>query len=82
MNFRCDLTQDAANIKIKIYTAGFRAVKEIVMPGTIIGGRVDRQIPASELSKLSNGVYYYVVSGKNLEGDKAAVSPRLLVIIK
>jgi hypothetical protein len=80
--FRCDLTQDAKNLKIKIYTMGFRAIREVTLAGILEDGRVDRSIPAADLARLANGIYYYMVTGENGQGARAKSPPELLIILK
>jgi hypothetical protein len=78
----CDITQDALNIKIKIYTTGFRAVKEITVPGIIKAGRVDAHVEERDISNLAGGIYYYTVKAENGQGVKAKAPPGVLVIIR
>ena len=82
MYFRCVLTQDAQYIKIRIYTMGFRAIEEITIPGTVTAGRVDRNLPSWELSRLANGIYYYTVAAVNENGVKAKSGVEVLIVLR
>jgi len=79
--FTCTLTQAADTLKIKIYTTSFRAISEIVLPGSHAAGHVNVTFASQKLANLANGLYYYVVEGTNA-GGKARSKPGVLVVLK
>jgi hypothetical protein len=78
----CDLTQDASKIKVRIYTTGYRTVKEINIPGPLDMGRVSVDVAAREFSRLAAGIYYYTVAAESSSGAGAKARPKILVIKK
>jgi len=77
-----DITQDAESLTIKIYTTGFRAVREIVIPGIISAGRVNAHVNERDIGNLANGIYYYTVTGESAGNTKAKALPGALIILR
>jgi hypothetical protein len=80
--FGCSLTQDASEIILSIYTAGFRKVEKIEIHGTVPAGRVYRALQAREFNKLASGIYYYKVEATSLDDRKAKTGPGIFMILR
>jgi hypothetical protein len=82
VNVTCTLTQSAAKVSLKIYTASFRLVLVKEWNGDFSAGRFEQRLSSYELARLSAGVYYYVIAGERKTGEKARTKPGVMVVLK
>jgi hypothetical protein len=83
LHLQFNISQDADRITFKVYTVGFRAVKEKTWTGNFSAGRIsDVTMPAREFSNYANGTYYYVIEGESTQGKKARSRADIIIILK
>lgn len=79
---RFTITRDADRIRLKIYTADFRAIKEMEWDGDFQAGEVNRSIAMRNFGDLANGTYYYLISAEMKQGGTIKSRPDTLIILK
>ena len=74
------LNKVCETLKVRIYTCNYRRVYEAEIKGSF-DANAQLQISASALNKLSNGVYYYIITGQTEQSEKAfaAIKPMILI---
>ena len=82
LKIKFEITQPCKTIKIKIYTTGYRLIKQITQPRNYNSGDNNIEIEGRYINKLANGVYYLIITVKNLEGKEINSKPQILVIIR
>ncbi|MCX8094566.1 MAG: M6 family metalloprotease domain-containing protein, partial [Candidatus Goldbacteria bacterium] len=75
-------TQNFNFIKIKIFTSSFRLIKQIVIEDVYFPGENLLIINKKYLSQFSNGVYYFILYIKNMDGEEVRSRPEILIILK
>jgi hypothetical protein len=75
-------SQGHSNMKIRIYSAGLRCVREYEFPDAPWAGTRSLSIPAASLTGLANGSYYYVITAENSKGQKVKSGIPCLVILR
>jgi hypothetical protein len=68
--------------KIRIYTSGYRMIKQITVPGNYVTGINTIEIERKYLTQLANGIYYIVVNMVDNKGDYITSKPQILVVLK
>ncbi len=68
-----NLTRDCDTIKFRLYTAGFRLIKEAVFSGTYYAGDNALAINTGEIKNLASGIYYCVLTASGA-GNKTPAS--------
>jgi len=76
------LTGSIKTIKVKIYTSGYRVIKQITKTGDYVSGYNKIEIENRYLMNLANGTYYLIVSAINNSGKQTSGKPVVLLVIK
>ena len=77
------ITQASNNIKIRIFTTGYRLIKQIIFadkiynPGTII-----LNIESKNLNNLANGIYHIIIYAINSDGEESRSKPEEFILLK
>jgi hypothetical protein len=79
---RFTITREAIKITLKIYTAGFRAVKEEEWDGDFPPGEVSRSVAIREFNRLASGAYYYLIIADLKQGNTVRSKPDMLIILR
>jgi hypothetical protein len=82
LNLRFTITREAVKITLKIYTAGFRGIKQVDWYGNFPAGEVDRSVAPSNIGNLANGTYYYIIIAELKQGGTIKSKPDMLIILK
>jgi len=82
LKIRFEITQKCKIIKVRIYTTGFRLIKQITQTENYGVGTNDVKIENRYLKDLANGVYYILIEVMNTKGGKTQSKPEVLVILK
>ncbi|MBP7791744.1 MAG: CIA30 family protein [Candidatus Goldbacteria bacterium] len=82
LKIRFEITQPSKLIKVKIYTTGYRMIKQIVYEGNYNAGENTETIKREYLKTLANGVYYIIIDVRRTEGDYLNSRPEELIILK
>jgi glutathione peroxidase-family protein len=82
LNVKFNITQECKKISIKIYTVGFRLVKNIERDGINNKGTIEIKIDNKYFKNMGNGVYYFVISGTNTEGKYIRGKPETIILLK
>jgi|DewCreStandDraft_4_1066084.scaffolds.fasta_scaffold02977_18 O-glycosyl hydrolase len=77
-----EITQASKVIKVRIYTSGFRLIKQIAQVGNYVVGRNTIEIESRYLKNLANGTYYIVITAINNKGVSVNSKPVTLIILK
>lgn len=80
LSIRISVTGSVSEIKIRVYTVGFRRVLEIPA-GSASAGEATAAISKEQIKPLSSGIYYVVVSGVSESGKILFSKPRNLIIM-
>jgi endoglucanase len=85
LKIRFNMTQKASVIKFRLYTVSFRLIKYSEIKDSNKG--LDRganiiSIPGAILSGLSDGTYYYIISGKDLKGTEIRSKADKIIVLK
>jgi hypothetical protein len=75
------LTRHASQVRFKLYTAGFRLVRDVKLKGTHAKGGNIAAIGANDAGPLANGTYYYVITAEG-GGDKCSSRLGTFIVIK
>ncbi|MBP7793334.1 MAG: hypothetical protein KA120_09800 [Candidatus Goldbacteria bacterium] len=78
------VTQESKTMKVKIYTMGFRKIKEIKFTDkTYEAGKTNvLKIPEKYLKDMAAGTYYAIIIAKNSEDAEVRSNPEVLIILK
>jgi hypothetical protein len=77
------LTQDAASVKLIIYTSGLRLVRRVDISGPDTAGLKNKPVPVPQtLGALANGAYYYYFEAKSVNGKVIHSKLNVLVVLK
>jgi len=76
-----NVTWEIKLVKVRIYTVGFRVVKQIIKE-VENGGRINIIIERRYLERLASGTYYLVLIIKDNEGKDIYSKPQILIIIR
>jgi len=78
------VTQESKTMKVKIYTTGFRKIKEIkFVDKTYEAGKTNvLKIPEKYLKDMAAGTYYAIIIAKNSEDAEVRSNPEVLIILK
>ena len=77
-----EITQASKVIKVRIYTSGFRLIKQITQVGNYVVGRNTIDIESRYLNNLANGAYYIIITAINNKGVSVNSKPSVLIILK
>jgi len=77
-----EVTQASKAIKVRIYTAGYRLIKQITQTGNYTVGRNTTEIENRYLENLANGAYYVIITAINNTGKQVNSKPVILIILK
>jgi hypothetical protein len=77
-----EITQKCSIIKVRIYTTGYRLIKQITLTDNFNTGINSIEIKSRYINNLANGVYYLVVVGRNSKGEEVSSKPAMLIILK
>jgi len=67
---------------VRIYTSGFRLIKQIAQVGNYVVGRNKIDIESRYLNNLANGAYYIIITAINNKGVSVNSKPSVLIILK
>lgn len=76
------LSKSAKELSVKIYTSGFRRVKNLDFKGSYTAGPNLQVCPKTNTADFSPGTYYYVATAKDAAGNEAKSKIGILLIIK
>jgi len=78
------VTQKSKMIKVRIYTTGYRLIKQITFADkTYNAGVINKiNIPDKYFTSLANGAYYLIIYAKNFKGEEVKSKPETLLIIR
>jgi len=77
-----NITQACKTMKVRIYTSGFRLVKQITQTGNYTVGRNVIDIESRYIKNLANGSYFVIITAINKQGKQENSKPEILVILK
>jgi hypothetical protein len=77
-----EITQASKVIKVRIYTSGFRLIKQIAQVGNYVVGRNTIYIESRYFKNLANGTYYIIITAMNNKGVSVNSKPVVLIILK
>jgi len=75
-------TKRLKDVSFRLYTSGSRLIREQKSPGYMFAGGAIITVPESILASLSNGTYYYVITGETEKGESVRSKSKTLLIIK
>jgi hypothetical protein len=78
------VTQKSKMIKVRIFTTGYRLIKQITFADkTYNAGVINKiEIPDKYFRSLANGAYYLIVYARNFKGEEVRNKPETLLIIR
>jgi hypothetical protein len=76
-----ELTQASKVIKVRIYTGGYRLIKQITQVGNYAVGGNTIEIGSRYFKNLANGTYYMVITAINNKGVSVS-KPVILIILR
>ncbi|MCX8094282.1 MAG: glycosyl hydrolase family 18 protein [Candidatus Goldbacteria bacterium] len=82
LRIKFDMEGTCKLIKVKIYTVGFRMIKEFIFEGNYMVGENTINIERKHLYKLANGIYYILINAEQTDGISVKSCPDELVILK
>jgi hypothetical protein len=77
-----NISRTPQSVMMKIYTAAFRAIRNIEWTTGIKKGDNSLSVPVWKLGQIGNGTYYYVIIAKDLEGRQAKSRAGELIILR
>ena len=77
-----ELTQASKVIKVRIYTGGYRLIKQITQVGNYAVGGNTIEIGSRYFKNLANGTYYMVITAINNKGVSVNSKPVILIILR
>jgi type VI secretion system secreted protein VgrG len=80
LNLVTDYTVNMSEVRLEIFTSGYRKAREIVT-GPVLSGKRIVVIPADKLKDLSRGTYFMKITAKDINGrsDKGYIN-RLVIL--
>ena len=81
LKIKIKLNKACGTITLKMYTAGYRRVFEKSYSGSF-NGNTQFTAAANNFKRLSNGMYYYMITGKTSENQTATSKIESMIIIK
>jgi hypothetical protein len=82
LKIRFEITQASKEIKIKVYTTGYRLIAQVTKEGNYVVGRNVIEVESWNLRKISNGTYYIVITAINKKGESVNSKPVVLIILR
>jgi endoglucanase len=82
LNIGVYISQAPAEVKVRIYTMGLRAVRDLAADFTPEPGDNRFTVPKDRLAGLASGSYCYVITAKNSAGQRAVSKASVLIILK
>jgi hypothetical protein len=78
------VTRPVVSVKIRIYTAAFRLIREIERntAEAAFGNRMSAAIPQYAIGTLANGTYYYVITVLDDLGKETRSLPKTMMVLK
>lgn len=75
-----DYPADLSDLRMDIYTSGYRKVREL-SAGPVLSGKRIVTLQADGLKGLSRGTYFFIVIAKDINGkdDKGAIGKVLIL---
>jgi len=80
LNIKCTLSQNASSVTLKIYTTGFRLIREVKLGANVTAGEKTFVIASKKFSDLANGTYYYYIEAQNSKADAKSKTTQLIII--
>ncbi|MBP7792882.1 MAG: rhamnogalacturonan lyase [Candidatus Goldbacteria bacterium] len=77
-----NITQACKTMKVRIYTSGFRLVKQITQTGNYTVGRNIIDIENRYIKNLANGSYFVIITATNKQGKQESSKPEILIILR
>jgi hypothetical protein len=80
LNLSLDYPADTTDVRLDIYTSGYRKVREISL-GPVLSGKKVMAVPVDKLKELSRGTYYIKIISKDINGkdDKGRIN-RIIIL--
>jgi hypothetical protein len=82
LNIKFKLTQPVKTIKIRIFTSGFRLIKQITQENNFIAGQNTVVIDNRYLRNLANGSYLLVINATTSDRKQINSKPVVLIILR
>jgi hypothetical protein len=76
------LTKNASKFSMKLYTSGFRRVRDFNFTGAYFAGENVSVFPGQNLSGLASGTYYFIAEAEDDTGNRAKSKIGILILIK
>jgi len=77
-----NISRTPQSVMMKIYTAAFRAIRNIEWTTGIKRGDNSLSVPVWKLGQIGNGTYYYVIIAKDMEEQTARSKAGEFIIIR
>jgi len=77
-----EVTNNVRLIKVRIYTVGYRFIKQIIKEGVYNAGYNEITIERRYIGDIANGVYYIIVECVESKGDKIKSKPIVFVVLR
>ncbi|MBP7792879.1 MAG: hypothetical protein KA120_07450 [Candidatus Goldbacteria bacterium] len=77
-----EITQACKIINVRIYTSGFRLVKQITQTGNYTVGRNVIDIESRYIKNLANGSYFVIITAINKQGKQESSKPQILIKLR
>jgi endoglucanase len=77
-----NITRDCSGIKFRLYTTGFRLIRETEYQGTYYAGDNILQVDTESMKNLASGIYYYVLIATAQGKPDHASSEGELIVVK
>ena len=77
-----EITQACKTIKVRIYTSGFRLIKQISQAKNYTVGHNVIDIESRYIKNLSNGSYFVIITATNKQGKQESSKPEILIILR
>jgi hypothetical protein len=81
LKIKVTLNKGCGSLKLKIYTTAYRRIFEKEFSGNFSGDTI-LTAGADNFRNLSNGVYYYIITGTNPAGEAASTPIKVMIVIK
>jgi len=84
LNISFKVSKRSKMIKVRIFTTGFRLIKQIIFADKIYNAGIINtvEIPNRYLVWLANGAYYVIIYAKNIDGAEVKSKPETLLILR
>ena len=77
-----NITRDCDTIKFRLYTVGFRLIKESVFTGSYYAGDNTIAVNTGEIKNLASGIYYYVLIASGAGNKPSAGKAGELIVLR